>query len=172
MERTVAYSAGTGNRTAVGRDDRVSALFQPDTLLSAQYFDTLRRKTLLEAERRLMFAVLNDAIACYQENLLSRRKKNRRLFDEAEEWIVKPVGDRVFCFNNVCETLGFDPEYVRCGLLKWKDQQTRVDSSSVAWKGKKLAGRFRAKIHANGQVTMGTKKRRHGNEFMGINLSG
>ena len=171
MEKTDAYSASMGNRTAVGRDDRVSAVLQPDTLQSAQYFDTLRRKNLLEAEKRLMFAVLNDAIVCYQENLLSQRKKNRRLFDEAEEWIVRPDGDGVFCFENVCEALGFDPEWVRCGLLKWKDQQLRIPSSSVAWEGKKLTGRLSAKVHTSGQVTTETKKRRHGNEFMGINLS-
>jgi hypothetical protein len=171
MERTVTYSASTGNGTAGGSDDRVAALFQPDALLSAQYFDTLRRKILLEAEKRLMFAVLNDAIACYQENLFTQRKKNRRLFDEAEEWIVKPGGDGVFCFDNVCEALGFNPEYVRRGLLRWKDQHLRTHSSSVAWDGKKLAGRLSAEIPASGQDTTKTKTRRYENEFMGIDFS-
>ena len=171
MEKTVAYSASTGNRTGVGHDDRVSALFQPDTLMSAQYFDTLRRKTLLEAEKRLMFAILNDAIACFQENLFSQRKKNRRLFDEAEEWIVNPAGDGIFCFDNVCAALGFNPEYVRCGLLRWKDQHLPTRSSNVAWDGKKLASNLSVEIQASGQDRTKTKKRRYANEFMGIDFS-
>ena len=32
-----------------GGDDRIASLFQPDTLLSAQYFDNMRRRTLLGA---------------------------------------------------------------------------------------------------------------------------
>ena len=171
MERTVVYSATMANRAAIGHDEGVSALVQPDTLLSAQYFDTLRVKTLVEAEKRLMLAVLNDAIACYQENVFSQRRKNRRLFDDAEEWIVKPDGDGVFCFDNVCETLGFDPEYVRRGLVKWKDQHLRMHSSSVAWGDKESASRTSAKIRASGQIATETKQRRHEDELMGINLS-
>ncbi len=35
-------------------DDRIASLFQPDTLLSAQYFDNMCRRTLLAPEKGLM----------------------------------------------------------------------------------------------------------------------
>lgn len=43
-------------------DEKLASLFQPDTLLSTQYFDNLRRNNLLEPEKRLMLALLEDAI--------------------------------------------------------------------------------------------------------------
>ena len=52
--------------TGLSVEEKVSSLFQPDTLLPAQYFETFRRKSHLEPEKRLMLAVLEDAVACFQ----------------------------------------------------------------------------------------------------------
>jgi len=139
MERKTANSADLSNITVHRGDEKIASLFQPDTLLSAQYFDTLRRKTLLEPEKRLMLAVLDDAINCYRDNLFSQRGKNKRLFDEAEEWIATPGGDWIFCFDNVCESLGFNPEYLRRGLQRWKETNRQKQSSSGTWDERRLA---------------------------------
>jgi len=111
-------------RQAFNMDVRIASLFEPDTLLPAQYFGNLRRKTLLEPEKRLMLAILEDAINCYQDNLLAKRGREGRLFTEAEEWILESSSDWIFSFKNICETLGFNPEYVRQGLLRWKEKKT------------------------------------------------
>ncbi len=52
-------------------DDRISSLFQPDTLLTDQYLETQRRNTLLEPEKRLMPAMLGDAVACFQKYVIA-----------------------------------------------------------------------------------------------------
>jgi hypothetical protein len=52
--------------------DRVSSLFQVDTLATQQFHDTYRRKIPQQPEIRLMLAVLEDAINCYQDNLLKK----------------------------------------------------------------------------------------------------
>ena len=44
--------------------------------MSAQYFENLRSKTL-EPEKRLMLAVLEDAINCFQDNVLAQSGKER-----------------------------------------------------------------------------------------------
>ena len=139
MEHKLANSADTENVSARRGDEKVASLFQPDTLLSAQYFDTLRRQTLFEPEKRLMLAILDDAINCYQDNLFSQRVKNRRLFDEAEEWIITAGGEWIFSFDHVCESLGFNPEYVRRGLQQWKEKNRQKRSPSGTWDEKKLA---------------------------------
>ena len=65
-----AYSSGSAREeSSFTADERVSSLFQPDTLLSTQYFENLRRKTLFEPEKRLMLAILEDGIHCYFDNL-------------------------------------------------------------------------------------------------------
>jgi hypothetical protein len=115
---------GTRNtaRSDYAGEDKISSLFQPDTVLSEQYFENLRRKTYFEPEKRLMLAVLEDAIRCYQDNLHARKSKRRRLFEETEEWIVTGTDDYVFSFRHVCEALGLSPEYLRQGMLRWKQR--------------------------------------------------
>jgi hypothetical protein len=103
-------------------DERVSSLFQPDALLSTQYFENLRRKTLFEPEKRLMLAILEDGIHCYLDNLHASGSKRKRLFEDAAAWIVESNGDWVFSFESVCDALGLNPEYVRQGLLRWREK--------------------------------------------------
>jgi len=103
-------------------EERVSSLFQPDTLLPDQYLDTYRRKLYLEPEKKLMLAVLEDAIACFQKYISARDGKGKVLFQDAEDWIMAENGDWLFSFANLCETLGFDPAYLRQGLKAWKQQ--------------------------------------------------
>lgn len=103
-------------------DDRVSSLFQPDTLLSTQYFENLRRKTLFDPEKRLMLAILEDGIFCYLDNLHATGDKRKRLFEDAAAWIAEDDGDWVFSFASVCDALGLNPQYVRQGLLRWREK--------------------------------------------------
>ena len=104
-------------------EERVTSLFQPDTLLPEQYLETFRRRFHLEPERKLMLAVLEDAIACFQKYVFARDGKGKVLFQEAEEWIKERNGDWLFSFANVCETLGFDPDYLRQGVVQWQEKK-------------------------------------------------
>jgi hypothetical protein len=106
-------------------DDRDSSLFQPDTLLSEQYLETTRRKTHLEPEKRLMLAILEDAVDCFQKYVTAERPKEKALFQEAEEWFMEKDSDLFFSFENICESLGLDPDYLRKGLMQWQEGQLR-----------------------------------------------
>jgi len=112
-------SAYTGNQTSLTTDDSTGSLFQPDSLLCAQYFANLHKTVILEPEKRLMLAVLEDAVRCFQSNLFAESIRGKRLFREAEEWIVGVGCDWVFSCENICETLGLDAAYLRQGLLRW-----------------------------------------------------
>jgi hypothetical protein len=139
MDSETASSAYTRDQTGLTPDERIGALFQPDSLLSTHYFETLRRKTILEPEKRLMLAILEDAINCFQDNLLAQNVRRRRLFEEAEEWIVEVDGDCVFSFENICEALGFNPAYVSQGLLRWVAYKLpKHPKGATSW-GKKMA---------------------------------
>ena len=43
-------------------EEKIISLFEPDMLLPALYLENFHRKTPVEPERRLMLAVLEDAI--------------------------------------------------------------------------------------------------------------
>jgi hypothetical protein len=109
-----------GYETKLNVEEKVASLFQPDTLLPGQYLDTYRRKTHLDAETRLMLAVLEDAVACFQKYVLARDGKGREMFRQAEEWIVAEESAWLFSFDNISEALGLNPAYLRQGLMRWK----------------------------------------------------
>lgn len=121
------------NETGLNVEDKVASLFQPDTLLPAQYLEIFRRKAHSEPEKRLMLAILEDAVACFQKHIFAGDSKRKDLFHDAEEWILEEDGDWLFSFENICEIFGFNPQYVRRGLMRWK--------------GMKLGGRSKGKIY-------------------------
>lgn len=103
--------------------DTFAHLLQPDTMLPSQYFATLKRKGNHEPERRLAIAVLQDAVDCYQKHLRARDRKARQLFIDADEWISSEDRTWPFSFDNVCDLLQINPEYLRQGLAVWKERQ-------------------------------------------------
>jgi hypothetical protein len=115
--------------------DRSFGLFEPDALLPAQFYAAFRGGTAVRGEKRLMLAVLEDALDCYQKYAFARDGHGRQLFDEANEWITS--GNRVwfFSFENICETLGINPEYLRRGLENWRGGLTGSQRGSVVKSG-------------------------------------
>ena len=140
MELKPYASKSVPERGHINAEEKIASLFEPGTLLSAQYFDTLRRKTILEPEKMLLLAVLEDAISCFQDNVLAETGKTKKLFDEAEEWVLDEGGDWIFSFRNVCEHLAFNPDYVRRGLLRWKEKKLASQPSRSVWQETRMAG--------------------------------
>lgn len=104
-------------------DDKVSSLFQPDVLAEDEFSKTLQRKQHFSPEEQLMLAVLEDAVFCFQKYLFAHDRKGGGQFQEAEEWILERSNEWFFSFNNICEVLGINPDYLRAGLLAWKKEQ-------------------------------------------------
>ena len=102
-------------------EERAMAIFQPDVLIENQFQSTQTRRLPLDSERVLMFAVLRDAVSCYQDHVLAKCKRKRQMHLEAEEWILDKDRSHLFSFENLCEALGYDPEYMRAGLFRWKE---------------------------------------------------
>lgn len=102
--------------------DTYKHLLQPDTLLPTQYFSALRRKSQQEPERRLAIAVLEDAVDCFQKHLTAKDRKSHQLFVDADEWISSDDRSWPFAFENICDLLSINSEYLRRGLSTWKDR--------------------------------------------------
>ena len=115
-------------------------LFQPDTVLAPQFFATLRRQgPTKRGEWQLVVAVLEDAINCFQKCALATDNQSRRLFQEAYDWVMASHGDYapfdddvpIFTFEYICEVLGLDPDYIRGGLLQWRESQLAKAGAQV-----------------------------------------
>ena len=55
-------------------EEKITSLFEPDTLVSAQYFQNFRGKTCLEPEKRLILAML-DLLSDLSHGAKGKRKK-------------------------------------------------------------------------------------------------
>ena len=75
-----------------------------------------------QPEKTLMFAVLLDAVECFQK--YAGREANR-LFKDTDEWIFEDDHEWPFSFINICEAVGMDPEYLRKGLSQLNRERSK-----------------------------------------------
>jgi len=102
--------------------DRSFGLFEPDALLPAQFYAAFRGGSGVRGEKRLMLAVLEDALDCYQKYAAARDAHGQQLFEEAQGWITSTDRGWFFSYENICETLEINPEYLRRGLENWRNR--------------------------------------------------
>ena len=76
---------------------------------------------ILLARRRLLLAVLEDGIRTLLKHARATHGRGLNLRREALTWLT--TGDRsdVFCFENICETLGVDAARLRARVLAESD---------------------------------------------------
>jgi len=95
---------------------------EPETILPAQYFDRVQIDASLQAEKRLMLAVLEDAVDCYQKYAHARDPRGQQMFEESKAWVTSTDRSWLFSFENICDTLEISAEYVRRGLREWAER--------------------------------------------------
>ena len=116
-------------------DDRFSReeakLFgQPDVLCLDEYLHVYQGRPAETPERRLVAAVLRDAIDCYLRDCFTKNRHKKRSFREAEEWFFKGDNYGVFSLENVCGILNIDPGYIRRSLMQY-EQRNAHDGRAV-----------------------------------------
>ncbi|MCC6848198.1 MAG: hypothetical protein IT294_06820 [Deltaproteobacteria bacterium] len=99
-----------GQRSAPGRGRGRADVSIPDIVVPDQFFAGRALGLPDSPEKRLMFAVLLDAIS-----RLRQRRSTRGI--EAEQWICDEDDARIFSFVNVCGVLGFEPRALARRLL-------------------------------------------------------
>src|SRR3982750_2267192 len=95
-----------------------AGLFEPDILLPNQYFAAFRRGRAVEGERRLMLAVLEDAVDSYRKHVGACDPREQACFLEAKEWFSSDDRTWLFAFENICDVLEMNADYLRTGLDK------------------------------------------------------
>jgi len=108
-------------------DDRFSReeakLFgQPDVLCLDEYLHVYQGRPAETPERRLVAAVLRDAIDCYLRDCFTKNRHKKRSFREAAEWFFKGDNYGVFSLENVCGILNIDPGYIRRSLMQYEQR--------------------------------------------------
>jgi hypothetical protein len=97
-------------------------------ILPSQFSEQVSLKQTDRGEKRLMLAVLEEAVATFQRNVDAKSRHGQRVFREAEEWIWSNDSSWPFAFENVCHALDIEPAFLRRGLERWKEAQLAAPS--------------------------------------------
>ena len=114
-------------------EDAFSTLFEPDVVLPSQFM-LPDEQGVAGGERKLMAAILSDGIEAYIAQCTSTVSLKRRSKADAAEWVDTVDYSYVFSFDNVCECLGIDPNYLRMGLLRYIETVKGNFGGHRAWK--------------------------------------
>lgn len=71
-------------------------------------------------ERRLLCAVLQEAVHTFLKYRDARTERGQRLFREVQAWFWSEQGDWLYAFESICLHLHLDPDYIRRGLQWWQ----------------------------------------------------
>ena len=106
-----------------GLDDSAieEGLFRDIGIVPAQFYPGRRNTAQTEPIRKLMTAILVDAVQCYRTGQRQIVKGTEAL--EANIWIFGSYAEFPFSFTNVCTELGLSPDRIRKQL---RDSDTQV----------------------------------------------
>jgi hypothetical protein len=93
-----------------------------DVVLPTQFFSALIDPHG-EPERRLMVAVLEEAISAVLGGARSGTEERRAIAHEAERWFASDSRAWPFAFCTLCDVLGLDVGRVRLVLAGWRERQ-------------------------------------------------
>ena len=109
--------AKTGTQSHQSGSGRAVFRVMPDLILPSQYNLLFVGCERLTPHKRLMLAVLDNAVHDFQQYRHATRIREQRRFREAYEWFTMQDDTRTFSFVSVCEALGLEPDFIRKGLL-------------------------------------------------------
>jgi len=101
-----------------GTPDDLLGIFHGSGILPVQYGQMIRKSLPSQCERKLLFAVLEDAIRCYLKHRDATDPSSREHpdFIEASDWLKNDEVDGPFSFVSVCDALDINPGRLRSGI--------------------------------------------------------
>lgn len=88
----------------------------PTIIVPAQFFDLSPGRHAPAGIRRLMVAILDDAICVHRNYRRAVTRDKRRLHHRARRWFESNDRSYVFSFLRITEALGIEPDLLRRAL--------------------------------------------------------
>lgn len=98
----------------------------PETIVPAQFHSGRRVDASSMPEKRLLLAVLEEALATLRKYAGSRSANGQRLYREVHHWFASNEASWPCSFVSVCDALGIEPSRLRRGLAEWMRVATPV----------------------------------------------
>ncbi len=116
-------------------EDPALTMVEPDTVTPAQFYDRSTGECGLVPEKRLMLAVLEDAIASFQRNCIQPRQTENGADDiDVEAWLESDDMSWPFSFASICQALNMEPEYLRKGLSHWRRRAVTQNATGQVYR--------------------------------------
>jgi hypothetical protein len=87
-------------------------MIEPDVTPPIQFFG----RTLATPEKRLLLAVLEEAVTTHRRHALATDRRGRALLADVEAWFASEDTVWLCGFVAICDALGLEASYVRAGL--------------------------------------------------------
>lgn len=100
-------------------------LFGVEAILPTQFW-AAQRSERGAPERRLMLAVLQDALLTLAAHARRGTRQSRRIAAEVRGWFDSDSRSHPFAFGAICDVLGLDVSYIRGGLGRLQARQRRA----------------------------------------------
>ena len=90
----------------------MAPMIEPAIVLPIQFLG----RTVATPEKRLLLAVLEEAVATRQRHALATDRRGRALLADVEAWFTSEDTTWLCGFVAICDALGLEATYVRAGL--------------------------------------------------------
>jgi hypothetical protein len=102
--------------------ERDATSWTEEVITPAQFFTTATDTALAwSGERKLLLAVLRDAVESFFRYRNDPTTRGRRLFRETHDWFWSMDRPWLCSFDNICNHLHLDADYIRRGLKQYYD---------------------------------------------------
>ena len=116
-------------------EDPALTMVEPDTMTPLQFYDHIFAEASLVPEKRLMLAVLEDAIASFQRAFIQPRILPEDFDDnDVEAWLDSDDMSWPFSFASICQALDMEPDYLRSGLRTWRERAQRCGMTGQVYR--------------------------------------
>lgn len=103
--------------SAMTTETKGHVLLEPESILPSQFSPA----TAETPEKRLLLAVLEEAVGTYQRNVTATDRHGRALFTDVAAWFASEDSIWLCSFVAICDAIGLNATYVRSGLGLWMD---------------------------------------------------
>jgi hypothetical protein len=106
------------------KTDSFMPLWSEEVLTPEQFFPLAKDSAAAwSGERRLLLAVLQDAVESFFRYRKDPTRRGRRLFRETHEWFWSTDRQWLCSFESICDNLHLDANYIRRGLKRYYDPE-------------------------------------------------
>ena len=117
----------------------LDSLLEGECVMPVQ-FAGINRGDARPPEHRLLFAVLEDAVRCWQLHAKATDEHGKEAFAEVAGWFASDDDASPFAFVNICQLFRLEPAAIRDGLRRWAERSREANRRVTPFRIRRIGG--------------------------------